>query len=359
MTESWATVPIGELCEVYDGPHATPAKTDDGPVFLGISNLSGGRLRLADAEHVSEEDFRRWTRRVTPRADDIVFSYETRLGEAARIPGDLKCCLGRRLGLLRAKSDRVDSRFLLYAYLGPQFQAVLHARTMPGSTVERIFLTDLPAFPIRVPSLPAQRAIGRLLGYLDDKIDLTEDKVDTLEEIARTLFRSWFVDFDPVRDTASVPDDIRRLFPDRFMASPFGQMPEGWTSAALGEFISVSRVAVDPRDHPDEVFDHYSIPAFDAGRTPAQDGGSDIKSHKLTVPDGCVLLSRLNPRFQRVWWPSHQGPRRKIASTEFVVALPAGGITRAFLYALFDSTPFQKLLSRLSTARREVTSVSA
>jgi type I restriction enzyme S subunit len=82
MAGEWREVPIGELAEIFDGPHATPPKTNDGPVFLGISNLSNGRIDLGNTEHLSEEDYKRWTRRVEPQAGDVVFSYETRLGEA-------------------------------------------------------------------------------------------------------------------------------------------------------------------------------------------------------------------------------------------------------------------------------------
>jgi type I restriction enzyme, S subunit len=103
MTDAWREVPLGELVEIYDGPHATPPKTQSGPVFLGISNLAQGRLDLSNTEHLSEEDFQLWTRRVTPTAGDIVFSYETRLGEATLLPSGLRCCLGRRMGLLRAR----------------------------------------------------------------------------------------------------------------------------------------------------------------------------------------------------------------------------------------------------------------
>ena len=72
----WKDVPLGDLVDIYDGPHATPSKTRSGPVFLGISNLASGRLDLTQAEHLSEADYRRWTRRVTPAPNDIVFSYE-------------------------------------------------------------------------------------------------------------------------------------------------------------------------------------------------------------------------------------------------------------------------------------------
>ena len=201
----WQEAALGELVEIYDGPHATPKKTDAGPIFLGISNLASGRLDLDKTEHLSEEDYMRWTHRVTPRPDDVVFSYETRLGEAALIPTDLRCCLGRRMGLLRPKGGRVDARFLLYAFLGTRFQETLRSRTIHGSTVDRIPLTEMGSFPIEVPrDIDEQRAIAHILGTLDDKIELNRRMNETLEEMARALFKSWFIDFDPVHAKATL-----------------------------------------------------------------------------------------------------------------------------------------------------------
>src|SRR6266480_3424541 len=111
MATDWRLTSIGEVCEVFDGSHATPKKTTSGPVFLGISSLENGRINLSESEHLNEEDFGKWTRRVTPRAGDVVFSYETRLGEAALIPEGLRCCLGRRMALLRPRNGETDSRF--------------------------------------------------------------------------------------------------------------------------------------------------------------------------------------------------------------------------------------------------------
>jgi type I restriction enzyme S subunit len=241
MTSGWREVPVGELAEIFDGPHATPPKTSQGPIFLGISNLVNGRLDLSNAEHLSEEDYVRWTRRVEPRAGDVVFSYETRLGEAASIPAELHCCLGRRMGLLRARQGRVDARFLQYAYLGPQFQETLRSRTVRGSTVDRIPLIDMPRFPIRVPEdIGEQRAIAHILGTLDDKIELNQRMNGTLESMARALFKSWFVDFDPVhakaegRDTG-VPPHVAELFPDSFEDSELGEIPKGWEVGRVGD----------------------------------------------------------------------------------------------------------------------------
>lgn len=246
----WRDVPVGKLAEIYDGPHATPSKTADGPVFLGISNLAHGQLDLSSTEHLSEEDYVRWTRRVEPRQGDVVFSYETRLGEAARIAPGLRCCLGRRMGLLRGRPTEVNDRFLLYAYLGPGFQETLRSRTIHGSTVDRIPLTDMPSFPIRVPTdIGEQRAIAHVLGTLDDKIDLNRRTNQTLEAMARVLFKSWFVDFDPVRAkfegrNTELPRPMADLFPDSFEDSEFGEIPKGWIIRTIDDVAE--RVAMGP-----------------------------------------------------------------------------------------------------------------
>jgi type I restriction enzyme S subunit len=190
---------VGEVCQVFDGPHATPTRLDAGPVFLGITSLNKGRIDLSASDHVSEEDFAKWTRRVTPKPGDVVFSYETKLGEAAIIPEGLRCCLGRRMGLMRPNPAKLDSRFLLYYYLSRDFQEVIRERTIHGSTVERLALIEFPQFPLRIPPLAEQKAIAAVLGALDDKIELNRRMNATLEAMARALFQSWFVDFDPVR----------------------------------------------------------------------------------------------------------------------------------------------------------------
>ena len=184
----WNVTSVGNVAEIFDGPHATPTKTKIGPWFLSISSLKQGRLDLSESAHLSEGDFQTWTRRVTPREGDILFSYETRLGEAALMSPGIRACLGRRMGLLRPNEDRADPRFLLYAYLGPEFQQVIRERSIHGATVDRIPLVDLPDWPIRLPALPEQRAISGLLGALDDKIAVN----DRITAAANSLLESYF-----------------------------------------------------------------------------------------------------------------------------------------------------------------------
>ncbi|MFF4346332.1 restriction endonuclease subunit S [Streptomyces sp. NPDC001530] len=184
----WVETTIGDVATVFDGPHATPKKTEEGPWFLSISSLDQGRLNLAESAHVSEDDFSQWTRRVTPQEGDVLFSYETRLGEAALMPAGIRACLGRRMGLLRPKRDVVEPKFLLYAYLGPEFQQVIASRRIHGATVDRIPLASLPTWPIRIPGLPEQRAVVALLSALDDKISVNERISETADALSRALF---------------------------------------------------------------------------------------------------------------------------------------------------------------------------
>lgn len=190
---------IGEIAEVFDGPHATPKKTETGPYFLSISSLKSGALDLSQSAHLSEEDFKKWTKRVTPEQGDVLFSYETRLGEAALMPDGIRACLGRRMGLMRPDRSKVISEYLLYAYLAPEFQKTIEARKIHGATVDRIALKELPDFPIRIPELPEQEAVAGVLKRLDVKIELNRRINQTLEQIAQAIFKSWFVDFEPVK----------------------------------------------------------------------------------------------------------------------------------------------------------------
>lgn len=265
MFDYWTTV--GEVADVFDGPHATPKKIEEGPYFLSISSLENGKLDLSKSARLGEKDFIKWTQRITPMEGDVLFSYETRLGEAALMPPNIRACLGRRMGLLRPKLDKVTPEYLLYAYLSPAFQNTILSRTVHGCTVDRIALKDLPNFPIWIPPKKEQKEAVAVLKALDSKIALNTQTNQTLEAIAQAIFKSWFVDFEPLKakmavleaggtteeaeraamcaisgkdETALVqlkteqPDayaelaQTAALFPAAMQESELGEIPEGW-----------------------------------------------------------------------------------------------------------------------------------
>jgi hypothetical protein len=157
---------LGALGKLFDGPHATPTRRGDGPYFLNIASLRRGRLDLKESDHVSDLDYAKWTRRVTPRDGDLLFSYETRLGEAALMPAGVRACLGRRMALLRPDPARVDPHFLLHFYLGADFQRTIAERTIHGATVPRIGLATMGDWEVSIPPLDEQRSIAPQLEAL-------------------------------------------------------------------------------------------------------------------------------------------------------------------------------------------------
>jgi len=173
--------------EVFDGPHATPPDAEAGPVFLGIKNLTGSGLDLSDVRHISESDWPRWTKRVTPRPLDIVFSYEATLGFFALIPPGLRCCLGRRLALIRPKAREGHPHFWLHQFIGPDFQRYLMKHSVQGATVDRIPLVHFPNYLVLAPPLPLTQAFESRVAPLWARIHANAEQSGILATLRDTL----------------------------------------------------------------------------------------------------------------------------------------------------------------------------
>lgn len=221
---------------IYDGPHATPPLADDGPVFLGIGNVTDdGHLDLSSVRHIAEKDFGKWTRRVTPRAGDIVFTYEATLNRYAIIPEGFHGCLGRRMALIRPDADKVDTRFLFYSFFGNEWRETIEANRLSGATVDRIPLIRFPNFPIALPPLETQRRIASILGAFDDLMEVNRRRIAVLEEMARGLFEEWFVRFRfPGHEAVPILD------------TPDGPLPEGWSWETLGAVCKIIKSGSTP-----------------------------------------------------------------------------------------------------------------
>ena len=167
----WQRCSIKEVYDgLYDGPHATPPPADDGPVFLGIGNITeSGRLDLSSIRHIAEEDFGKWTKRVTPQCGDIVFTYEATLNRYALIPKGFRGCLGRRLALVRAKPAL--SRYLYLYFLSEKWRAVISANTLSGATVDRIPLTKFPEFPMLLPDSSVIARFDKVVGPVLEQME--------------------------------------------------------------------------------------------------------------------------------------------------------------------------------------------
>ena len=252
---------------------------------------------------------------------------------------------------LRAK-DGLDKDFLYYWLAGNETMLLSKVENT-GIGAGKLDTNVLKNLPVLLPPLPEQHRIAHILGTLDDKIENNRKTAKTLEAMARALFKAWFVDFEPVRAKMAgesresickrlkLTPEILDLFPDRLVDSELGEIPEGWEVGMLDNLAALVTESTSPGRSPHTVFEHYSIPAFDAGRTPAMELGESIKSNKYVVKHSAVLVSKLNPHTPRIWLPEI-GEGTAICSTEFMQFVPHEREDRPYLYCLMISQPMQE-----------------
>ena len=228
----WKQCTVGDVCEVFDGPHATPPQSNDGPIYLGIPSIrSDGSIDYENSKRISYENYPKWTKRVTPQENDVVFSYEANLESYARIPAGFEGCLGRRMAIMRPDPSAIDARFLYYYTQSPAWKAVIASRTVLGATVNRIPIATFPEFPLRLPSLPAQKRIAGVLSAYDKLIENNRRQIKLLEEAAQRLYKEWFVDLRfPGHETTPIHNGV----------------PEGWKRTTVGQSSSLVSRGVTP-----------------------------------------------------------------------------------------------------------------
>lgn len=199
---------VREFAEVFDGPHATPSVVSEGPIFLGIRNIMpDGSLDLSAPDCVSENDFERWTRRVTPQAGDVVFTYEATLHRYALIPEGFRGCLGRRTALVRVDRTKADPRYVYFYFRSPIWRKVVESNILSGATVDRIPLVKFPDFPVSLPTLADQQRIAEALDDFEQSLALMQKQIALLEKTARLIYTEWFVRLRPSRLTTALSNE--------------------------------------------------------------------------------------------------------------------------------------------------------
>ncbi len=338
------------MSAIIDYRGKTPRKTSIGVPLITAKIVKGGRIEPPN-EFIDPDEYDSWMRRGIPRIGDVLLTTEAPLGEVAQLSDD-RIALAQRLILLRGKPGVLDNTYLKFLLISEPIQSQLHGRAS-GTTVVGIKQSELRKVMLPLPPIDEQRAIAGVLGALDDKIEQNRRTTQALERLVRAIFRAWFVDFEPVKAKAagatsfpSMPQPVFDALPMRLADSALGPVPEGWETSMIRDLATISKTQVKPQERPEEVFDHFSIPAFDAGMRPAAEPGSAIKSNKFLVVEGSVLHSKLNPRIPRVWLPPKSRGRRQIASTEFLVFVPRLISDRHYLYCQFQQTGFREDLAQ-------------
>lgn len=255
MSDKWREVTIEDIAErVAMGPFGSNIKTDNF-VDSGVPIIRGGNLngeRFIDEEFVFlTEDKADELRSANAFPGDIVFTHRGTLGQVGIIPRTAKYkryVVSQSQMKLTCDKGKADPLFVFYYFKSARGQQELLANTSTtGVPAISRPLTSLKQIRFQLPPLSIQSAIACILGELDDKIENNRRMNATLEAMARTVFKSWFVDFDPVRAKAEgrkpscMDATTAALFPASFQDSPIGKIPKGWKTIPLGELVEVTK----------------------------------------------------------------------------------------------------------------------
>ena len=305
----WKEYMLGEIADVQTGPFGSQLHQSD-YVDVGIPSIMpvniGNRMEISTDKivFITEEDAKRLAR-YRVREGDIVYSRRGDVEKCAYINKQENGWLcGTGCLRIRIDSKLANSKFVAY-YLSTEDIKSWISNNAVGTTMPNLNSSILQQVPLSLPSLDEQRRIASILTSLDDKIDLLRRENATLEQMAETLFRHWFV----------------------------VEANEEWEEETVADFAQHCKESINPQKHPNMVFQHYSIPAFDSGKVPTIQTGEYIQSNKYLVPTNCLLFSKLNPhKDKRVWLMLDDVPENAICSTEFQIVKPNNPDYLYFLY---------------------------
>ncbi|PKQ18633.1 MAG: restriction endonuclease subunit S [Actinobacteria bacterium HGW-Actinobacteria-8] len=369
MTTSWPEVAIDDIAEeIAMGPFGSDIKTDNfvpsGVPIIRGGNLTRGRFNGDSFVYLTEEKADS-LRKANARPGDLVFTHRGTLGQVGLVPSgaQTRYVVSQSQMRLTCKSDVVDPAFLYYFFRSPAGQHELLANTsQTGVPAISRPVTSLKSMRVPLPPLDEQRRIAHILGTLDDKIELNRRMNETLEEMARALFKSWFVDFDPVRAKAEgrdpgLPKHLADLFPGRLVDSALGKIPENWRVARLGDLIATRRgLSYSGAGLSESGVPLHNLNSINEGggfkRAGMKYYTGDYQDHHLVLA-GDVLVANTEQGHERrligfAAQVPEDAPSPSIASHHLYVARPreGSGLSREFLCSLLNNITVQDAVSR-------------
>jgi type I restriction enzyme S subunit len=320
MAGEWRKVRIEEVAErVAMGPFGSSIRVEtfvpDGVPVISGQHLHGFKVDDSVGYNFITPEHAERLKNANVQPGDIIFTHAGNIGQVAYIPDDSKYeryVISQRQFYMRCDRSKAIPEFVVAYFKTAEGQHWLLANTSQvGVPSIAQPVTYLRTVEIPLPPLPEQRAIAHILGTLDDKIELNRRMSETLEAMARALFRSWFVDFDPVRAKAEgrdpgLPQPLADLFPDSFEDSELGEIPRGWEVKPIGDLAEVVGGSTPKTERAEYWVDgthHWVTPKdlsglsmpvlLDTERKITDAGLAQISSGLL--PKGTVLLSSRAP----------------------------------------------------------------
>ena len=358
MANKHRVASVGELQRegvllVEDGNHGEYRPlanefVEHGTPFIRPDDLKGGRINFVECDRINREALSR-VRKGKGRPGDIVFTHRATVGRIARVgPHDPEFVANPGVTVWRCNEPNIlDPAYLYFFMQTSEFMDQVWAEAGNTDTFPYVSLTQQRTLLVTIPSMERQREVAHILGTLDDKIELNRRMNETLEAMAQALFKSWFVDFDPVREKLeggpfNSPNHPADLFPASFEESALGQSPKGWKALPLSEAIEVNpsrslRKAV-------------VAPYLDMANMPTKGPSADEVIDRafgsgMKFMNGDTLIARITPCLengktafvdflndQQVGW----------GSTEYIVLRPKPPLPEEMAYCLARSDGFRE-----------------
>ncbi len=313
---------VNKTAPVVESP--TPYK------MIRTSNVKRGWVNLSSVKFVTEEVFKKWTRRAEVRKGDVILTREAPLGEVGMIRQNDSLFLGQRLMQYRADPDKLDRKFLLYSFQADDMQAQIRA-TGSGATVEHMRVPDAENLTILIPSLSIQRLIGAILSAYDDLIENNNRRIQILEEMARRIYEEWFVRFRfPGHENVEM------------VGSELGASPTGWKVQSVTSLIAFDPRTVVPREGAKPFVPMSSLAenSMLISKIESREGNSGSK-----FKNGDTLFARITPCLEngKTGFVDFLQTDQAVAfgSTEYIV-LRSKTVTPEFVYLTSRSEKFRQ-----------------
>ena len=352
----WRRANIEEIAEkVAMGPFGSSIKvetfTPTGVPIISGQHLHGSRVNDEPGFNFISDEHAERLRGANVRKGDVIFTHRGNIGQVAYVPKNAKYdryVISQSQFYMRPDPSQAIPEFLTAYFKTAEGQHDLLANTSQvGVPSIAQPVTYLRTLDVPLPPVEEQRAIAHVLGALDDKIELNRRMNETLEAMARALFQSWFVDFDPVRakmdghDTG-LPKDVADLFPDRLVDSAIGLAPEGWETVPLTELMEINPKRSLLRGQVAPYLDMANMPT--RGHVPDTVVERPVGSG-TRFTNGDTLVARITPclengktayvdflRDKEIGW----------GSTEYIVLKPRRPLPGEFAYCVARSTRFRE-----------------
>ncbi|EJL6784656.1 restriction endonuclease subunit S [Vibrio alginolyticus] len=275
------------MCEkITDGAHKSPKSVDDGKPMASVKDLTRFGVDLSNARKISKEDFDDLVQQgCKPHVGDVLIAKDgnSALDTVCTVDSEIDAVLLSSVAILRPDPEMLDSKFLKYYFCSPQVIDYLKTNFISGAAIPRVVLRDFRKAEINLPPLSIQRKISQCLSSIDNKIFSNTQTNQTLEAMAQAIFKSWFVDFDPVKakmngeQPEGMGDATASLFPEKLVESELGLIPEGWEVGTLDSHTSM-------------IIDHRGKTPKKLGSDWVEEGypaisAKNIKSKKIVRPD--------------------------------------------------------------------------